>query len=415
VTIAIDRARLVDDLVGLVRIPSITGAEEGAAADAARRLAAAGARVETLWPDPAAVRADPGWPGEETTRSTLPVVLGRLGRTGGRRIVLSGHLDVVPPGDPRTWTTDPWAADIREGAVYGRGACDMKGGVASILAAVRALAADGTADRLAGELVVALVPGEEDGGQGTLAAIRAGATGDLAIVTEPTNLDIVVAHAGALTFRLTVPGRAAHASQRREGVSALDNLYVVLRALEADETARNAAETDPLMTVLGLPYPTIVGIVSGGEWASTVLDRVVVDGRYGVRLGQGTADAAADLRRAVDAVNASDPFLREHPATVEIVGGRFGSGRVPSNHELPVGLADVVESMTGRRPALLGEPYGADMRLFIHEGGTPCVMYGPGDVKVAHSADEHVRIDEVEECARVLAGWVVRELGLSPA
>jgi acetylornithine deacetylase len=414
VTIGIDRARLVDDLVGLVRIPSITGAEEAAAADAARRLAGAGARVETLWPDPAAIRADPGWPGEETTRSTLPVVLGRLGRAGGRRIVLSGHLDVVPTGDPATWTTDPWAADIRDGAVYGRGACDMKGGVAAILAAVRALVADGAADRLAGELVVALVPGEEDGGQGTLAAIRAGATGDLAIVTEPTNLDIVVAHAGALTFRLTVPGRAAHASQRREGVSALDNLYVVLRALEADEAARNAAETDPLMTVLGLPYPTIVGIVSGGEWASTVLDRVVVDGRYGVRLGQGPADAAADLRRAVDAANASDPFLREHPATVEIVGGQFGSGRVPSDHELPVGLADVAEAVTGRRPALLGEPYGADMRLFIHEGDTPCVMYGPGDVKVAHSANEHVRIDDVEECARVLAAWVVRELGLSP-
>jgi acetylornithine deacetylase len=193
-------------------------------------------------------------------------------------------------------------------------------------------------------------------------------------------------------------------------VSALDNLYVVLRALEADETARNAAETDPLMTVLGLPYPTIVGIVSGGDWASTVLDRVVCDGRYGVRLGQSPADAAADLRRAIDAANASDPFLREHPATVEIVGGRFGSGRVPSDHPLPVGLAGVVEAITGRRPELLGEPYGADMRLFINEGDTPCVIFGPGDVKVAHSANEQVPLDEVETCARVLAAWIVGEL-----
>jgi acetylornithine deacetylase len=286
----------------------------------------------------------------------------------------------------------------------------MKGGVAAILASVRALVASGAAERLDGELVVALVPGEEDGGQGTLAAIRAGVTGDLAIITEPSNLDIVVAHAGAITFRLTVPGRAAHASQRREGVSALDNLYVVLRALEADEAQRNASETDPLMTALGLPYPTIVGIVSGGEWASTVLDRVVADGRYGVRLGQTPADAAADLRRAVDAANAADPFLREHPATVEIVGGQFGSGRVPSDHPLPVGLAETVAAVTGREPALLGEPYGADMRLFINEGGTPCVIFGPGDVKVAHSADEHVPLAEVEACARVLAAWVAREL-----
>jgi acetylornithine deacetylase len=407
---AVDASALREELAAIVRIPSVTGSEEAVAADLARRLAAAGMTVETVLPDPASIRADPAWPGEETTRTSLPVVIGRLGRSGGRRIVLSGHTDVVPPGDPATWSADPWSGEVRDGRLFGRGACDMKGGVAAILGAVRALRDSGAASALAGELVVALVPGEEDGGQGTLAAIRAGATGDLAIIPEPSNLDIVVAHAGAITFRLTVPGRAAHASQRREGVSALDNLFVVLRALEADEAARNAAETDPLMTVLGLPYPTIVGIVSGGEWASTVLDRVVADGRYGVKLGQTPADAAADLRRAIDAANAADPFLRDHPATVEIVGGQFGSGRVPSDHPLPVGLAGVAEAITGRRPALLGEPYGADMRLFINEGNTPCVIFGPGDVKVAHSADEHVPLAEVESCARVLAAWVVEEL-----
>ena len=182
-------------------------------------------------------------------------VAGPGGDAGGPRIVLSGHLDVVPPGDPATWTADPWGGEIRDGALYGRGACDMKGGVAAILAAVRALGAAGDLDRLAGELIVALVPSEEDGGQGTLAAIRAGVRGDLAIITEPSNLDVVVAHAGAITFRLTVPGRAAHASQRREGVSALDKLFVLSTALEADEARRNAAETDPLMTALGLPVP----------------------------------------------------------------------------------------------------------------------------------------------------------------
>jgi len=407
---AVDPVALRDELAAIVRIPSITGDEAAVAADLADRLAAAGMAVETVSPDPAGIRADPAWPGEETDRSSLPVVIGRLGVSGGRRVILSGHVDVVPPGDPGTWTVDPWGGDVRDGELYGRGACDMKAGVAAIIGAVRALVASGAADELTGELVVALVPGEEDGGQGTLAAIRAGVTGDLAIITEPSCLDIVVAHAGAITFRLTVPGRAAHASQRREGVSALDNLFTIVRALEADELERNAAETDPLMTAIGLPYPTVVGIVSGGDWASNVLDRVVADGRYGVKLGQTPADAAADLRRAIDAANAADPFLRDHPATVEIVGGRFGSGRVPSDHPLPVDLAETVEAITGRRPALLGEPYGADMRLFINEGSTPCVIFGPGDVKIAHSADEYVPLDEVEACARVLAAWVVREL-----
>ena len=332
-------------------------------------------------------------------------------RTGGRRLILSGHLDVVPPGDPATWTVDPWGAEVRDGRLYGRGACDMKGGVASILAAVRALGATGDLDRLDGELMVVLVPSEEDGGQGTLAAIRAGATGDLAVITEPSNLDVVVAHAGAITFRLTVPGRAAHASQRREGVSALDNLFALSQALEADETRRNHAETDPLMTALGLPYPTIIGIVRGGDWASTVLDRITADGRYGVRLGQTAAEAEGELRAAIEAACAAHDFLREHPATVEITGGRFGSARIPSDHRLPAGLADVAEAVTGRRPALLGEPYGADMQMFVNHGDTPCVIYGPGDVRVAHSADEFVPIDEVETCARVLAAWVTRELG----
>jgi acetylornithine deacetylase len=407
---AIDRERMIADLRALVAIPSITGSETAVAAWAADALGELGLAVEVVTPDPATIRADPDWPGEEMPRADLPVVLGRAGRAGGRRLILSGHLDVVPPGDPATWTADPWAGEIRDGALFGRGACDMKGGVASILAAVRSLAATGTLDRLDGELLVVLVPSEEDGGQGTLAAIRAGAVGDLAVITEPSTLDVVVAHAGAITFRLTVPGRAAHASQRREGVSALDKLFVLVGALEADEAARNAAETDPLMTALGLPYPTIVGIVSGGEWASTVLDRVVAEGRYGVRLGQTAGEAADELHAAIEAACAADPFLREHPATVEITGGRFGSARVASDHPLPVGLADAVEAVTGRRPALLGEPYGADMQMFVNVGQTPCVIFGPGDVRVAHSADEHVPLDEVEMCARVLVEWVSREL-----
>jgi len=406
----IDRQRLLDDLRSMIRIPSITGSEEGMSAWAADALRDLGLAVETVRPDLDAVRADPAWPGEEMPRSSLPVVIGRVGRPGGRRIVLSGHLDVVPPGDPGTWTVDPWGGEVRDGAIYGRGACDMKGGVAAILAAVRALGVAGDFERLTGELIVALVPSEEDGGQGTLAAIRAGAIGDMAVITEPSGLDVVIAHAGAITFRLTVPGRAAHASRRREGVSALDKLWVLNRALEADEARRNDAETDPLMTALGLPYPTIIGIVGGGEWASTVLDRVTADGRYGVRLGQSEADAATELRACIAAACAADDFLREHPATVEITGGRFGSARVPSDHPLPMGLAETVERVTGRRPALLGEPYGADMRLFVNVGETPCVIFGPGDVKVAHSADEHVALAQVEQCADVLGAWVRRQL-----
>ncbi|MBI3745896.1 MAG: ArgE/DapE family deacylase [Chloroflexi bacterium] len=411
---AVDDARAVEDLVRLVRTPSVTGDERAVQDLAAAMLADIGCRVERIETDPAAFAAtDPEWPGAEMPRTELPVVVGRLGRPGGRRILLVGHTDVVPIGDPARWTVDPWGGDVSDGQVWGRGAADMKGGCASILAAARAIVASGAADVLAGELVIAFVPSEEDGGQGMLAAIRAGITADMAVITEPTDLDIVIAHAGALTFRLTVPGRAAHASMRRDGVSALDNLMTLIRALEVDEAARNAAETDPLMTALGLPYPTMVGMVRGGDWASTVMDRVVADGRYGVALGETWRDAEARLRRVIAGAAAADPFLRDHPPAIEFLGGKFSSARVPADHHLPTSLRGVASTTLGRTPDLLGEPYGADMRLLVNEGRTPTVIFGPGHVKRAHIADEGVPVADVTACARTLAAWVVSEL--SPA
>lgn len=394
----------------LVRVPSVTG-DEGRVQDlVATRLADVGLQVERLEIDPIDARRDPDWPGSEMPRDRLPIVLGRVGPQGGRRIVLVGHVDVVPVGDSATWTRDPWAGERDGDRLYGRGAVDMKGGVASILGAVRALTSSGLADRLGGEILVASVPSEEDGGQGMLAAIRAGVTGDMAIIPEPTDLEIVIAHAGAITFKLTVPGRAAHASVRREGVSALDNLQTLVRALAADETARNDAETDPLMTAHALPYATIIGKVSGGDWASTVIDRIEAEGRYGVKLGQTWRDAERDLRRCIDDANESDPFLRDHPATVELTGGRFSSSRVPADHPLPVGLAAVAAAVLGRERPMAGEPYGADMRLLVNEGATPTVIFGPGDKRVAHSADEWVSVTEIADCARTLAAWLAREL-----
>lgn len=411
---AVDPGRATADLAALVRVPSITGSEEAVQDVIATLMADAGLEVERIATDPVAFATDPDFPGAEMPRTSLPVVVGRLpGTRPGPRVLLVGHVDVVPIGDPGTWTDDPFGATVRDGRLYGRGACDMKGGVASILGALRALVATGAAGQLAGDVRFVSVPSEEDGGQGMLAAIRAGCTGDMAVITEPTGLEVVIAHAGAITFELVVPGKAAHASRRTEGTSALDKLGYLVAALAADEDRRNAAETDPLMTALGLPYPTIVGTVHGGDWPSTVMDRVVAEGRYGVRLGQTAREAEAELRVIIEAACAADPFLRHHPATVEITGGRFSSSRIAADHPLPVGLAGAVEAVTGRRPGLIGEPYGADMRLLVNEGATPTVIFGPGDVRVAHSANEWVPLDEVEACARVLAAWLVRTL--SPA
>ncbi len=408
---AVDPAAIQADLLELVALPSITG-DEGAARDAvARQMADLGLAVRSWDVDPVALAADPDHPGSEMPRRSLPLAAGTLaGERSGPRLLLAGHTDVVPPGDRGAWSLDPFRPEVRDGHVYGRGACDMKGGLVAALAALAAVHATvGPAD-LAGEAVVLAVPSEEDGGAGMLAAIRAGFVADAAIITEPTRLEIVTIQAGAITFRLAVPGRAAHASVRREGVSALEKLEVLHAALRADEAARNAAETRPEMQALGLPYPTIIGTIHGGDWASTVPDLVIAEGRYGVRAGQMAEEAADELRAVIAAACAADPWLREHPATLSVAGGRFSSAEVPADSPLPRSLAAAAEAVLGRRPPFVGVPYGSDMRLLVRQGATPTVMFGPGDVRDAHAADEHVALDEVVACARVLAAWVIREL-----
>ena len=408
---AVAPAALVDDLVALCAIPSLPGNAAAARDHLALALEAAGLGVHAWDADPLALATDPAFPGMEVLRTVLPLVAGTLrGGRPGKRLLLVAHTDVVPPGDPATWATPPFAPVVRDGSVIGRGTCDMKGGLVAALAAIRSVATTVGPSGLAGEVVLLGVPSEEDGGAGTFAAIRAGYVGDAAVIPEPTRLEIVTVSAGAITFRLIVPGRAAHASTRREGVSALDNLELLHAALRADEAARNAAETREEMRVLGLPYATMIGTVHGGDWPSSLPDRLVADGRYGVRAGQTAAAAEVELRAVIHAACAGDPWLRDHPATLEVWGGRFSSCEVPADHELAVGLADVAGAVMGRRPALVGVPYGSDMRLLVNEGGTPCVLFGPGDVRVAHAANEHVALAEVVACARTLAAWIIGEL-----
>ena len=303
-----------------------------------RGLDAAGLDVHAWDADPAALAADRAFPGIEVPRTTLPLVAGTLrGSRPGRRLLLVAHTDVVPPGDPTTWTTPAFAPEVRDGRVFGRGACDMKGGLVAALAAIRAVSNAVGPSGLAGEVVLVGVPSEEDGGAGTFAAIRAGYVGDAAVIPEPTRLEVVTVAAGAITFRLTVPGRAAHASTRREGVSALDNLELLHAALRADEAARNAAETRPEMRALGLPYATIIGTVHGGDWPSSVPGPARRRGTLrrpgGPDGGRGRGGAAGGDRRGM----CRRPWLRDHPATLDVWGGRFSSCEVPAGPPAPGG------------------------------------------------------------------------------
>src|SRR6185503_10928012 len=168
-----------------------------------------------------------------------------------RSLIFNGHVDVVPAGDPANWRYPPWQGAIVDDRVYGRGAVDMKGGLCCALFAARALRDAGV--RLKGKLIIESVIGEEDGGVGTLAAVLRGYTADGAVIIEPTELCLAPAQAGALNFRVTIPGLAAHGCVREEGVSAIEMFIPIHAALMALERDRNAGAKDALYARYDLP------------------------------------------------------------------------------------------------------------------------------------------------------------------
>ncbi|WP_030171597.1 ArgE/DapE family deacylase [Spirillospora albida] len=405
-----EAAAMAGLLAELVRIPSVGGSP--AEISIQERLAAwmrgEGLEVD-LWPIPVAeITAEEGFPGMEVPRTRALGLVGRLpGAGGGPSLMLNCHVDVVPPGDASAWRDDPFGGRVHGDLLYGRGSCDMKGGLVAALFAVRAL----RRVRLRGDVLIACVPGEEDGGLGSYALLRRGWTADACVIPEPTGLDAVPANAGALTFRLRIRGRTAHAARRDGGVNAVEKFPPVLAALRDLERRRNA-NVDPLMRRWNLPYAIEVGTVRAGDWPSTVPGDLVAEGRIGVALGEPERDARDALERAVAEVCASDAWLSRHPVEVEWWGGRFASGRLPADDG---GLLDLLAAahrgVTGAPPAVWGAPYGSDLRLLTGLGGIPAVQYGPGDIDRMHAHDERVSLTGVATASRVLTALAVSHCG----
>lgn len=410
---AVDPSRVTARLRELVRVESLGGRERPAQERVAGWLESDGLEVDRWEIDLESVAAHPAYSAEVERDSALGVVGVLEGVGGGRTLVLNGHVDVVPVGDPDTWTVPPFGGEVRDGRVYGRGAVDMKGGLVATVEALRAVRRSGV--RLRGRALLQSVVGEEDGGVGTLASVLRGHRGDGGVVLEPTRLSVVTAQAGALNFRLTVPGRGAHGALRTEGVSAVEKfelLHRALRSLERERTERFA--DDPRFAEHSVPYPICVGRVEAGTWASSVPDRLVAEGRFGVAVGERLEDARAELETAVRRAADADPWLRSHPPRVEWWGGRFEPAEVPSDHPLVRELRSAHRAVTDRDPSLRGVPYGADMRLLVNPGETPAVLYGPGDVRRAHGPDEWIAVEEVVRAARVLALLALRFCGTAP-
>lgn len=333
-------------------------------------------------------------------------VVGRWrGKGGGRSLILNGHMDVVPTGDLAHWAHDPWAGDVANGRVHGRGACDMKAGLAAAVVAVQALQSIGY--RPGGDVLLESVIGEESGGIGTLTTIVHGYRADGCVIMEPTDLALCPVQSGALTFRLTIEGRAAHACMKPSGVSAIEMFMPIVAMLERLNTERHRAHPHPLYENPANIAPISVGTVRAGHWHSTVPDSLVAEGRFGIFPGESAEEGRAVLASALRAECAKHPWLVEHPPVLEWFEGQFESGETPSDSPIVETVGRSHASVTGHRPPIRGITFGADLRLFTRHADIPTVMYGPGSASVAHTTNEFVPMSELITCAKTLAHTIV--------
>ena len=401
---AVDARR--DDLASLaqalVRAPSLPDHEHEVQDLVARRLRSQDLEVSVLPVRFDRLRDHPAFGDDGFSPDGRIDVIGRWRGSGrGRSLILNGHVDVVSPGDESRWADSPWSGTIRDGRLFGRGSCDMKSGLAAGIMALQVLQDLGWAP--GGDVVVESVIGEESGGVGTLAAIVGGIRADGAIILEPTGLDLCPVQSGALTFRLTVPGRAAHGAMRQHGVSAIEKFSLLHAAILELEQARNAAHPHPLYDDPAFIAPVSIGTIRGGDWHSTVPESVVAEGRFGVFPGESVAEARAALEQAVARAAGGDPWLASHPPAIAWFEGQFESGETAADHPLLATLAQAHAAALGTVPRIRGVPYGSDLRLFTNHASMPAVLYGPGDVSLAHAADEWISLDQVAEAVAVLA------------
>lgn len=319
-------------------------------------------------------------------------VTGRRGKGAGPVLLLNGHLDTVGVEG----MSDPFSGDVRGGRLHGRGAADMKGGVACILATAARLAAED----VPGELIVALTADEEHGSVGMEALVASGIRADAAVVCEPTGLAVMPAHKGFLWIDAVVKGRAAHGSRPELGVDAIAHAGHLLVAFEA-EAARLAGATDhPLLG----PASVHAGTVSGGSAPSVYPERC--EAVFERRTLPG--ETAEQVMREAEAVLAG-ARQRCPELDARLEPGLFrAASEVPAESPLVLGLLAACER-AGVPGTVAGMSAWVDA-CFLNRSGIPAVCFGPGSIAQAHTTDEWIPISEIETAAGILTDFSRRYL-----
>lgn len=309
---------------------------------------------------------------------------GRSG--GGRTLMFNGHLDVV---GTEGMLHPPFAAEERDGRMYGRGSADMKGGIAAMCAAAHRAAAHG----LTGEIVIAAVADEEYESLGTRALLERGVRADACVITEPTKLAIMPAHRGFVWLEVEVTGRAAHGSRWDIGVDAIRHAGLLLAELDRVDAEVLPRSTHPLLGRGSLH----ASLIEGGIGMSTYPDRCVLKLERRTIPGERASDVVDEVRRACDAIRARRPSFA---ADVRLLVTQ-GPSDVPVDAPLVRALdRALVES--GAPVRVEGMSAWTDAAL-LNEAGIPAVCFGPGDISLAHAAEEYIPLDEIDRATTVLA------------
>ncbi|QOS90653.1 peptidase [Peribacillus sp. JNUCC41] len=391
----------------LVQSPSISKNEAKAQSIITEVLSNMGLKVDAWEPCGKELTESPYFCSSRADFTGSPNVVGVLpGTGGGRSIILNGHIDVVPEGDHEQWTDDPYSGAIKEGKMYGRGVTDMKGGLVSFILALQAILQLDI--KLRGDVIFQSVIEEESGGTGTLSTILKGYKADAALITEPTNMRVFPKQQGSMWFRIFVKGRSAHGGTRYEGVSAFDKAMVLAEQIRALEFKRNQRINDPLYEQTPIPIPINIGVVSGGNWPSSVPDLLKIEGRMGIAPNEKIEDAQREMKECLQQLSVLDPWFKENPPVLEWFGARWLPGEIDLEHDLMNTLVHQYRETTGEEPVIEASPWGTDGGLLTEVGKIPTVVFGPGTTEMAHFPDEYIELDKVFKSAEIIALTIIQ-------
>lgn len=385
-------------LVRLIRFESITGNEGPIQKEVARTLEEIGLNIDLWEPNAEELKRHPICSQVESNFENRPVVVGIwAGNGSGRSLLLNGHVDVVKPGPG--WSKDPFGGEIINNKVYGRGASDMKGGVAAMIMALKVLKSLNL--RPKGRILLETVVDEENGINGSLAGLLRGHTADACINCEASDLDIQRAHSGIMEFFLHVYGQPTPISRKDNAVSPIDKGYRLVQAMMDLESILRVTHNHPLFP--GGSMNIYVTSFHSGIQTTVLPDEAVIGGMVRMLPGMKAEETRRLVEQYVARVAARDPFMRQRPPKFRWKGLYAESMEVSEDNPLVVCLKESFSRVTGRASRTSGHEGACDPWIINNYGNIPTVIFGPGKITQMHAVDEYVGIKDVITATKTLA------------